>query len=226
MKEDMRKSITDGIVGMFIKYEEFKTNVSNALNFIKNNHSTIWTTVKNIVGQKAREAYDEFLGAFGPLEGHMRQYVFGPIERMIKGLQWAFSGGIESTLKKVFDSIAHRINGFLGSLAGFNVLGKYPFSGITRFAIPNLAKGGIATAATLAVIGEGREDEAIAPLSKLQGFVTNAVMEAMRFNGGGTAQGTGDIILNLDGRAFARIVKPHLERENKRVGTNVRLNPI
>jgi hypothetical protein len=34
--------------------------------------------------------------------------------------------------------------------------------------IPYLAKGGIATKATLAMVGEGREDEAILPLSKLE----------------------------------------------------------
>jgi hypothetical protein len=225
MKEDMKKSITDGIVGAFVKYEEFKTNVSNALNFIKNNHSTIWTAVKNIVGEKGKEAYNEFLGAFGPLERHMRDYVFGPIQRAINGLQWGFSGGFTEGLRSIYNKMAHKINGVLGGIAGIGIAGHYPFTGITRYAIPNLAKGGIATAATLAVIGEGKEDEAIAPLSKLQGFVTNAVMEAMQFQGGG-AQPTGDIILNLDGRAFARIVKPHLERENKRVGTNVRLNPI
>jgi hypothetical protein len=36
----------------------------------------------------------------------------------------------------------------------------------------------------------------------------------------------GDINLYLDGRQFARIIKPHLDREVKRIGTNVRLQGI
>jgi hypothetical protein len=39
--------------------------------------------------------------------------------------------------------------------------------------VPQLAEGGIATRPTLAMIGEGGEDEAILPLSKLRGMLTN-----------------------------------------------------
>lgn len=40
--------------------------------------------------------------------------------------------------------------------------------------IPMLAKGGVATAPTLAMVGEGREKEAILPLSKLDAMMTTA----------------------------------------------------
>jgi hypothetical protein len=40
--------------------------------------------------------------------------------------------------------------------------------------VPQLAEGGIATRPTLAMIGEGGEDEAILPLSKLRGMLTNS----------------------------------------------------
>jgi hypothetical protein len=147
------------------------------------------------------------------------------LKNLLEGLGVGSGRAFTDSLKATYNNIAKKINGMLGGISQLSFGGFYPFTGITRYAIPNLAKGGIATGATLAMIGEGREDEAIAPLSKLQGFVTNAVIEAMRFQGGGQGGG-GDIILNIDGRQFARIVKPHLEKENKRVGTNVRLNPI
>lgn len=54
--------------------------------------------------------------------------------------------------------------------------------------------------------------------------MTNAVIEAMNLNGGGT--GGSDIVLNIDGRQFARIVKPFIDKENHRIGTNVKLNSI
>ena len=44
--------------------------------------------------------------------------------------------------------------------------------GINIPEIPLLAKGGIATAPTLSVVGEGREKEAILPLSKLDGMLS------------------------------------------------------
>jgi len=76
----------------------------------------------------------------------------------------------------------------------------------------------------LAVVGEGRGPEAIAPLDRLQSFITTAVMDTMRANGG--MQAGGDIILTIDGRRLARMIKPYLDNENKRIGTNVRLNTI
>lgn len=55
--------------------------------------------------------------------------------------------------------------------------------------------------------------------------VANAMMQVMQ--GHKQSNGpTGDIILNLDGRTFARIAKPWLDMENKRVGNNVRLQSI
>jgi hypothetical protein len=75
------------------------------------------------------------------------------------------------------------------------------------------------------MVGEGSQSEAIAPLDRLQGFISNAVVAAMRATGGGGGTG-GDIILNIDGRRLARIVKPFLDAENKRIGSNVKLNPL
>jgi phage-related protein len=96
--------------------------------------------------------------------------------------------------------------------------------------IPKLARGGITSGPMLAMIGDnpgGRE--VVAPLDRLQDImsssVANAVNATLAFQGGNRGQ-SGDIILNIDGRSFARIVKPYIDGENKRVGTNVRLKQI
>jgi hypothetical protein len=67
--------------------------------------------------------------------------------------------------------------------------------------------------------------EVIAPLDRSQSMLTSAVIQAQSM---GTTNGsnTGDIILNIDGRTFARIINPHLAKETQRVGKNVRLKPI
>jgi hypothetical protein len=58
----------------------------------------------------------------------------------------------------------------------------------------------------------------------ISGAVANAMLQVMQSNKNSNVNG--DIVLNLDGRTFARIVKPWLDKENKRVGANVRLQSI
>jgi tape measure domain-containing protein len=57
----------------------------------------------------------------------------------------------------------------------------------------------------------------------ISGAVANAMIQVMGTN---QSSSNGDLIFNIDGRTFARAVKPHLDRENKRVGTNIRLQSI
>jgi SLT domain-containing protein len=57
----------------------------------------------------------------------------------------------------------------------------------------------------------------------ISGAVANAMIQVMGTN---QSSSNGDLIFNIDGRTFARAIKPHLDRENKRVGTNIRLQSI
>jgi tape measure domain-containing protein len=70
--------------------------------------------------------------------------------------------------------------------------------------------------ATNSILGNGLADV-------ISGAVVNAMIQVM---GTKKSSSNGDLILNIDGRTFARAVKPHLDRENKRVGTNIRLQSI
>jgi tape measure domain-containing protein len=70
---------------------------------------------------------------------------------------------------------------------------------------------------TTSLIGNGMADV-------ISGAVANAMLQVMQSNKNQNVNG--DIVLNLDGRTFARIVKPWLDKENKRVGANVRLQSI
>lgn len=73
----------------------------------------------------------------------------------------------------------------IGSAA--SIFGSFGVS--TGLNIPQMAKGGIVTRPTLAVVGEGRESEAIIPLSKLESFV----------NGGGDSEGGTTVNFNQYG---------------------------
>jgi len=63
----------------------------------------------------------------------------------------------------------------------FHVVGLHSY-------IPYLAEGGVTTGPTLAMIGEGREQEAVLPLSKLQGLLNMQGGQPpiiLQINGGG-----------------------------------------
>lgn len=104
-------------------------------------------------------------------------------ESMINGSQTAGHAvvqALESMIVKFIEAIAEAailagilslISGgsisFLGELLG----GAGTLSKFTGLSIPGHAEGGITTRAHLAMVGEGREQEAIMPLSKLQSFI-------------------------------------------------------
>ena len=184
-----------------LKWVEFATKVKRA-------GKTAWDGIKSV-----------FIGA----GDWFARYVFTPIVNKLRGIKDAFSRGIGEGFKSVLNLA---IDGFNRSLAGFNALkNKTPFAKkIPDLKIPHLARGGITNGATLAMVGDnvgGRE--VISPLDRLQSMMTNSVIQAMQLGGVGQARQSGDIILNIDGRTFARIVKPFLDREQGRVGSDVRI---
>lgn len=104
-------------------------------------------------------------------------------------IQSIFSGiwdGLVSGFKEVINFFISGINALIG---GANKLlsvkipdwipGGGKTVGIQLPTIPMLAKGGIATKPTLAMVGEGKEHEAILPLSKLQGLLNGGNLASM-----------------------------------------------
>ena len=90
--------------------------------------------------------------------------------------------GIKSAVKSGINSVINFINSGIGQLNKFQVNvpkgvpiigGKHVGLNIPK--IPTLATGGIATAPTLAEIGEGGEPEAVVPLTKLSNMLNGGV---------------------------------------------------
>lgn len=151
--------------------------------------------------------------------------VVTPIINEFEKIKNAFSRGIGEGFKYI---VNRAIDGFNNALNVFNALkNKTPLADkIPNLRIPRLARGGITTGPTLAMVGDNPGgQEVISPLDRLEGMLTNSVMRAIQLTGGG-GNSSADIVLNIDGRRLARMVKPLLDAENRRVGTNVRLNPI
>lgn len=100
-------------------------------------------------------------------------------------------------------------------VVGGKSFGPHNFPEVPRAPIPQLANGGITTGATLAEIGEaGRE--AVLPLDRNTGWMedlANAIAEKMP-----GSDNPVNLTLSIDGDDFARIVIPHLQSEEVRLG--------
>ncbi len=109
--------------------------------------------------------------------------------------------------------------------------------GFAKLNTPQMATGGIVTKPTLALIGEGKYNEAVLPLGNspqmrnLKNDIANAVVQALlALNSVGSSdrgKGNSEVVLNVDGQKLARILLPKLYNEQKKhsnikvVGTNV-----
>jgi hypothetical protein len=71
------------------------------------------------------------------------------------------------------------------------------------------ASGGIFNRPTIVGVGEGGESEAVAPISKLQAYIKDAVREAgVNSNGNITIT----VPVTLDGRTIATVIAPYSDR--------------
>ncbi len=78
--------------------------------------------------------------------------------------------GILGWLQSRVNNIIDVVNGAIGAIDKITP-GSLPR--LSRVSIPKLAEGGIVSSPTLAMVGEGREPEAVIPLSKLDKMMSN-----------------------------------------------------
>lgn len=141
----------------------------------------MWENIKGAVGRVVdwfKNAFDNAInfisglgdkvsGIFSSIAGKVGDFFKSPINAAIRGINW-----IIDQLNKVSFTAPDWVPGVGGKHFGVNIRH-----------IPELAAGGIATGPTLSWIGEGREPEAVLPLSKLDAMLSGG-------GGGGTVQVT------------------------------------
>lgn len=117
-----------------------KAIFSNIIGFIDNVFSGNWSA-----------AWENVVSIFGNVFGELANIAKAPINAVISVINMVLS-----KINEMKISIPDWVPGVGGKTLGFNIP-----------QIPMLATGGIATAPTLAMVGEGGEPEAVLPLSKL-----------------------------------------------------------
>lgn len=187
-------------VGSSIKtiIQGLQTTFNGLINFISGvftgNWRKAWEGVKQI-----------FKGIFDTLYGIAK----APLNMIIDAVNWIIKG-----LNKIQISIPSWVPGIGGRSFGVNI-----------DTIPKLANGGITDVNNpfMAIVGDNKtQREVISPLDDLKSMIVEAVGTAIlgtsQFNDNSNG---GDVILQIDGTTFARIINPYNAKENERIGNSV-----
>ena len=148
---------------------------------IKSALISIWEAVKNTFSTVG----SFFAGVFNTVKS-----IFTSIGSTVgNALGNAFKSAINGVLRFAVNMINDFIDGINTAIRIINKIPGVKLGNIGRLPIPQLAEGGIVSSPTLAMIGEGKESEAVIPLSKLNSIVSNKSSDNRPIN----------ITLNMDG---------------------------
>lgn len=161
-----------GLEAAFVAFAPYIENViailTSLIEFVTNvfsaNWGAAWQNIVDII--------------FGNVLGMIVNLAKALINAVISAINWVIS-----KINSISVTIPDWVPGVGGTTLGFNIP-----------TIPALAVGGIATAPTLAMIGEGGEPEAVMPLSKLAALLDEWTKPKPQ-GGGGPEDGDGDRIV-------------------------------
>ncbi|MBG0560730.1 hypothetical protein [Actinoplanes aureus] len=166
------------------------------------------------------------LGAFNSIVSKGQQ-VLGWFQALPGRLRSALSGafdGLKSAFRSAINWLISKWNNFSLTLGGGSVLGmNIPSVTLNTPNIPMLAKGGVVPrtrGGRLAVIGEGDEDEAVAPLSKLAGMVQAAAAKAVAASGKAktASDDLPEIHVYIGDKELTEIVDVRIKRNGRWIG--------
>lgn len=216
---DIIKSISDGIATII-------TAIGTTLPPIIQSIGTLFTGIFDGIAKiiqtvvdsviKLQDSTIDFIERLGPA---IDKFVDGVISAVTKLINFVISG-IEYMINLVIGGINKIIDAInaVGEYIGFTIP-RVPDFEIPRF-VPKLARGGIVAKPTQAIIGEaGRE--AVMPLdnnTEWMDILADRLSERL-----GTGAGEQEVTIRFEGTMaqFVRELKPHIEVENKRVGTRI-----
>ncbi|EDT77395.1 phage tail tape measure protein [Clostridium perfringens] len=184
---------TFGLLG--IQLNSFFGTVSAIWNGVKGVFSGIITFIKGVFTGNWRSAFQGLADIVKSIFGMLGGIIKAPINAAISGINMAIRG-----INGLSFDVPSWIPGIGGSHFGVNLP-----------TIPALAEGGIVTKATMALVGEGKEHEAVIPLSKLDKLVSRSVEKVLnaKEDSKDNNQNNGniyEIIIPVDGKTIAKVV--------------------
>jgi len=171
MNEGFRNFVTEA-------WETIKGAFVSVFNWVKNNWPLLLAILTGPIGLAVYAIirnFDTILNFVKAMPGRIIGF-FSGVGRAIGNV---VSGAVKGAVNGVLSLIENTINSFIGLINGaINVINKVPGVSIGKVGninIPRLAAGGVVTSPTLALIGEGRESEAVIPLSKLDSMLNGDI---------------------------------------------------
>lgn len=181
--DDIKTAVGRATDFMGLKIEQFKNFVSTKFDAVKNKISSVSYAVKSIV--------------------------ISVINSIIEGVE----GGVNRVIRGI-NTIINGFNKIIG--AGGKVLGiDIAIPTINTISLPRvaLAEGGIAFSPIQALIGEGDEPEAVAPVSVLKSYIEESVESALKvdyiidYTRLAEAMAAMSTIIELNDREIGRVVR-------------------
>lgn len=208
------------ITGVFTKFDNFLNGIFTKnwteslgllgvpLNSFLGTVGAIWNGAKGIFNGILTFLHGVFTGNWKEIFqglGDIVKSIFGTIGGIIKAPINAAISGINWVISKI-NTISFDVPSWIPGIGGSHF-------GINLPTIPALAEGGIVTKATMALVGEGKEHEAVIPLSKLDKLVTSSVKKVLENKSYKKDEPNSDktpkifqILIPIDGKILAEII--------------------
>ncbi|EOU2123922.1 phage tail tape measure protein [Clostridium perfringens] len=183
---------TFGLLG--IQLNSFFGTVSAIWNGVKGVFTGIITFIKGVFTGNWRSAFQGLADIVKSIFGMLGGIIKAPINAAISGINMAIRG---------INSLSFNVPSWIPGIGGSHF-------GVNLPTIPALAEGGIVTKATMALVGEGKEHEAVIPLSKLDKLVSRSVEKVLnaKEDSKDNKQNNNiyEIIIPVDGKIIAKVV--------------------
>ena len=192
-------------------------------------------TVIDLIGRginKVGPQIKTFVGGITKILGGLTAFISGVFTgnwkkawKGIKNIFWGIVKSLGVILKRPINSIINQVNTFISGINGVtsNLPDWVPLvgGGANIPLIPALARGGIVTKPTLAMVGEGREPEVVSPLSKLKKFAPGGGQSivfspVINVSGGGNVKAQVIEAMRLSYEEFKAMMQRY-ERERQRL---------
>lgn len=156
------------------KFSSIKGTISGYITTVVNYFKGLPGRAVSGIGNIASRITGKFSSIKGTIKGYLDtvvNYFKGLPGRITSAVSGMFDG-IKGAFKSAINWVVGKWNNLSFTIPGITAFGK-TVGGFTLSTpnIPYLADGGVITAPTLAMVGEGRESEAVLPLSKLERLI-------------------------------------------------------